>query len=236
MSHLLGKIIRIDVKAQTGDPPDCKGTGSGHYTIPASNPFSNGAGGTCDEIWALGLRNPWRSSFDRLTGDHYIADVGQGDWEEVNLRRVNSAGGQNYGWRCYEGNHPFNTAGCQASSNYTFPIFEYEHTNGNCTVIGGYVYRGKKYPAMIGHYLLTDYCSGIFWDLVCHNNVWQATQHTNMMAVRHYVAFGEDAQGELYVVNMALNKIHRLVENTPAPPEDDEPIYLPIVVGNSTCT
>jgi uncharacterized repeat protein (TIGR01451 family) len=210
---LLGKISRIDVDATSGNPPDCPGIGSGHYTVPGDNPLSDGPGGVCDEIWAAGLRNPWRSSFDRLTGDLYIADVGQNDWEEVDVQPAASTGGENYGWRCYEGDHPYNTAGCGPIGNYTFPVFEYSHADG-CSITGGYVYRGSRYPAMYGRYLLADYCSGNFWDLAPVDGSWQVTMHTNLVAFG-YVAFGEDAQGELYVVNRASGTIYTLVENSP---------------------
>ncbi len=206
---LLGKIVRIDVDAGAGSPPDCQGAGSGQYTIPSTNPFIDGAGNTCDEIWALGLRNPWRSSFDRLTGDLYIADVGQNAWEEINFQPAGSQGGQNYGWRCYEGKHDFNPSGCGPSSAFTFPIFEYSHTDG-CSVTGGYVYRGTQFPALFGHYVLTDFCSGNFWDLTLDGTgTWQVVQHTNLTAFG-YVSFGEDASGELYVVHSDNGTVSRL--------------------------
>jgi glucose/arabinose dehydrogenase len=213
-SRLLGKIIRIDVNLGSGDTPnpDCQGQGTGAYKIPPSNPFI-GAANTCDEIWAIGLRNPWRSSFDRQTGDFYIGDVGQGTWEEVDFQAHDSTGGLNYGWRCYEGNHPFNTSGCQPINNYTFPIFEYNQTGNGCTVIGGYVYRGSSYPAMFGRYLLADYCTGNFWDLERQGNTWQSTKYTHL-ANFGYVAFGEDADGELYVVNLDEDRVYRLIETS----------------------
>jgi glucose/arabinose dehydrogenase len=207
---LLGKISRIDVDSDPGGaPPDCVGQGAGNYTIPPDNPLIDGQGGTCDEIWALGFRNPFRSSFDRLTGDLYIADVGQDLWEEIDVQPKNSSGGENYGWRCYEGNHEFNTLACGPATDYTFPIFEYSHDEG-CSVSGGYVYRGTKYPAMQGHYLLTDYCSGKFRDLI-RNDVgdWIATLHT-LPATSGFASFGEDSEGELYVVNNVTGVIYRV--------------------------
>lgn len=242
MRSLLGKVVRIDVDAQSGTPADCRGEGSGSYTIPATNPFRDGSGGTCDEIWASGLRNPWRSSFDRLTGDLYIGDVGQGNWEEINFQ-PSGASGKNYGWRCYEGNHFYNADGCQERSRYTFPVFEYAQAGTHCSVIAGYVYRGAEYPAMYGHFLLTDYCSGRFWDLECTSNGWQVTQYTHLQAQARYVAFGEDAKGELYVVGMGNNTIYRLVENTavtptstpPTPSEDDKLLYFPLIRKQLTC-
>lgn len=237
-NHLLGKIARIDVNAQNGSPADCKGLGSGNYTVPATNPFVDGAGKNCDEIWSLGLRAPWRFSFDRLTGDLFLGDVGQDAWEEVNFQRRNAAGGQNYGWRCYEGNHPYRTDGCRPRSDYKFPIFEYSSRTGtpNCAIITGYMYRGTQYPAMYGHFFMTDFCSGIIWDLTCTINGWQVAQHTNLQEAGR-VGFGEDAQGELYVISLYENKIYRLVQNTPVaaevreitPSEGDTILYLPII-------
>jgi uncharacterized repeat protein (TIGR01451 family) len=209
---LLGKIVRIDVDAGPGSAPDCAGTGSGNYTVPTGNPLIDGAGGVCDEIWAVGLRNPWRASFDRLTGDLYIGDVGQQDWEEINVQPATSTGGENYGWRCYEGNHPYKTSGCGEIGTYTFPAFEYGHTEG-CSVTGGYVYRGSQYPAMAGRYLLTDYCSGRVWDLARVGSAWQATSHAHLMAFG-YAAFGEDAAGELYLANISNGIVYRVIENT----------------------
>jgi glucose/arabinose dehydrogenase len=155
MTTLLGKVSRIDVGPETsngslrGKPSECAGSGIGNYSIPIDNPFANGSGGPCDEIWALGLRNPWQSSFDRLTGDFFIGDVGQYKWEEIDHQPALSNGGENYGWRCYEGNHPFKTSDCSPPNNYVFPVFEYSHDFGdNCAVVAGYVYRGEKYPEM----------------------------------------------------------------------------------------
>lgn len=210
----LGKILRIDVNTPAGvTPPECNNVGgSNHFTIPASNPFV-GSDGTCDLIWAIGLRNPWRSSFDRLTGDLFLGDVGQGSWEEANHQSADSTGGENYGWRCYEGNHPFNISGCGPMSDYTFPIFEFVST-GNCSVIGGYVYRGTQYPAMYGHYLVTDYCSGNFWDLVVDDTgLFTPTMHTNLTAFG-YVTFGERADCELYLANIINGTVYHIQENT----------------------
>jgi len=209
MTTILGKIIRIDVDARAGSPPDCVGKGTGGYTIPITNPMTDGAGHTCDEIWASGLRNPWRSSFDRLTGDFYLADVGQEKWEEIDLQPSGEPGGENYGWRCYEGTHEYNPDGCELEHDIA-PIFEYGHEGGHCSVIGGYVYRGARYPAMAGRYIFTDYCSGTFWDLVPDDaGEWTATAHANL-AVFGYTSFGEDAAGELYVVNRETGALYQL--------------------------
>jgi glucose/arabinose dehydrogenase len=137
---LLGKMLRIDIDVDDEIP----------YSIPEDNPFAYDDF-TRDEIWALGLRNHWRNSFDRLTGDLWIADVGQSAREEVNFQPVSSSGGENYGWRCYEGNNPFNTAGCGDPDYYTFPVFEYGHQGTGCTgsVTGGFVYRGAMYNSFM---------------------------------------------------------------------------------------
>jgi glucose/arabinose dehydrogenase len=209
---LLGKIARIDVDSDPGgDPPDCKGLGAGGYTVPSTNPFSGGPGDDCDEIWAVGFRNPWRSSFDRLTGDLYIADVGQNSWEEINFQPAGSAGGQNYGWDCYEGNHSFET--CIPQEDYTFPIFEYSHADDECTVIGGYVYRGTAHPVMEGHYIFMDFCTGHFWDAVSNGaEGWRVAKHDYLEEPFSFVSFGEDSDGELYAVSIG-GTIYRVQAN-----------------------
>ncbi len=225
LTGLLGDVSRIDVDSGPGVLPDCVGAGTGDYTIPSDNPHVDGSGGLCDEIWASGVRNPWRSSFDRLTGDFYIADVGQSAWEEVNFQPASSAGGENYGWRCYEGNHTYNTTGCGPMSDYDFPVFEYSHSQG-CSITGGYVYRGSLYPNMYGRYFFTDYCSGNFWDMVTSN--FNVTMHTNLTGFG-YVSFGEATDGELYVANLN-GTIYHLVDATgPITP-------TPSATGTNTAT
>ena len=215
MGLLLGKVSRIDVDMASGSVADCYGVGSGDYTVPSTNSFVDGVGGSCDEIWAVGFRNPWRSSFDRATGDLYVGDVGQGQWEEIDVHPAGSPGGQNYGWPCYEGDHVYNTTGCAPISNYTFPIFEYSHSDG-CAVIGGYVYRGTDYPPMVGRYLLADYCSGNSWDLAHVDGGWQATQHPSLGA-SGTAAFGEDVNGELYVANLGQGVLYQVQETSAVP-------------------
>ena len=195
-TNLLGKILRIDVDT------------SASYKIPVSNPFVGNAG-VNDEIWALGMRNPWRMSFDRMTGDLWIGDVGQGTWEEIDFQPASSAGGENYGWRCYEGNHEFNTTGCDPPENYTFPIYEYRNNrvNNGCSVTGGVVYRGSDYSDMSGWYIYCDYCSGKFWAL-------NASDTTNFeigdFKSNEFVGFGEDDDGELYVAAIQEGVIYRV--------------------------
>ncbi|HUM53162.1 MAG TPA: PQQ-dependent sugar dehydrogenase, partial [Chitinophagales bacterium] len=148
----LGKLLRIDVN-----------NFSGTYSVPASNPFV-GQSNVKQEIWAYGLRNPWRFSFDRLTHDMWMGDVGQSAREEINFQASTSIGGENYGWRCYEGNNTFNTAGCTGAANYKFPVYDYDRTaSGGIAVTGGFVYRGAKYPDLYGYYICADYGSGNFW-------------------------------------------------------------------------
>ncbi len=204
----LGKILRIDVNEGTGAAPDYSG-GQG-YTIPLSNPLSDGAGGNLDEIWASGLRNPWRFSFDRQTGAMWIGDVGQGAWEEINLEPAGSLGGLNYGWRCYEGNHPYNTTGCEAESAYTFPIFEYNHSTG-CSVNGGFVYRGADFPDLQGRYFYTDFCSTSLWALQLNGTVWENELVLNYASGNNMTTMGEDFRGELYLGSLQ-GRVFRMMD------------------------
>lgn len=205
---LLGKMLRIDV--DNGDP----------YSIPEDNPFADDDF-TLDEIWAIGLRNPWRFSFDRLTGGMWIADVGQNRWEEVNYQAPGSGGGQNYGWRCYEGPDAFNLGGCLPQSEYTFPVQSYSNTSSvGCSITGGFVYRGSQYPDMYSYYIYADYCSGRFWALAPDGQGgWENTEVANLDNIE-FVTFGEDSQGELYVAAIGDGIIYRLTApcNSPAAP------------------
>lgn len=175
-SSLLGKILRIDVN--NGDP----------YAIPSDNPFGN-------EVWAYGLRNPWRMAFDRVTGDLWIGDVGQGDWEEIDHLPAGSPGGANFGWSLMEGSYGYDTAVPQPG--LLLPAAEYNHDFG-CSVTGGYVYRGAM-PEWNGVYLYGDYCSGIVWGLVLVNGQWQS--QILFEAGLRITSFGEDEAGELYLVS-----------------------------------
>ena len=184
---LLGKLLRIDVDRQSGTLP---------YAIPLSNPFAGFVDGR-DEIFAYGLRNPWRFAFDRQTNQLWIADVGQGDREEVNTPIQH---GGNYGWRVYEGSACTNTdrALCTAS-NFLFPVFEYGHTNGRCSITGGYVYRGSLSSLPAGHYVYGDFCSG---EIFTWNGTAQQVVIDTSLSIS---SFGEDDAGEIYVV--ALNGV-----------------------------
>lgn len=179
INSLLGKMLRIDVSGAT-------------YTSPSDNPFVGTAG--ADEIWSYGLRNAWRFSFDRETGDVWIADVGQNAIEEIN-HEPSTTEGLNYGWRCYEGNNVYNGAGCAAPETMTFPVATYNHSGGKCSVTGGYVYRGTMYPNLTGKYFFADYCSGeIGWIDADHNLEFLTDTNYSVPA------FGEDMSGQLYVI------------------------------------
>jgi glucose/arabinose dehydrogenase len=182
---LLGKLLRIDVN-QTGQP----------YAIPADNPKLGNA--SRPEVWAYGLRNPWRFSFDRQTGDLYIADVGQNQYEEIDFHPAGTPGGQNYGWNLREGFESYSNGADSAS--FTAPIHEYSHADG-CSVTGGYVYRGQLLPQLNGAYLYSDYCSGHIWALQrAADGTWQNT--LLLESGTNVSSFGEDAAGELYVIGL----------------------------------
>jgi glucose/arabinose dehydrogenase len=172
---LLGSILRIDVN--NGDP----------YAIPADNPFGN-------EVWAYGLRNPWRMSFDRVTGDLWIGDVGQGQWEEIDFLPAGSPGGANFGWSIMEGGHGYDGL---LQDGMFLPAAEYNHDFG-CSVTGGYVYRGLM-PEWNGIYLYGDYCSGIIWGLILSDGQWQSQVLFETGVT--ITSFGEDEAGELYLAS-----------------------------------
>lgn len=200
INELLGKMLRIDVNSATP------------YGIPPTNPYVGIAG--ADEIWAIGLRNPWKFSFDRQTGDLWIADVGQNQYEEVN-RATASESGLNYGWRCYEGNTAYNTAGCAAQSTMKSPLFTTNHTNGFCSITGGYVYRGTQYPNFQGKYFFSDYCKAQIGSSDGLGNVsFSATFSGN-----NFVSFGEDTNGELYVASIN-GTIYKLIDSSLNVPEN----------------
>jgi len=205
-NNLLGKLLRIDV--EHGDP-------SQPYRIPPDNPFVNTAGYR-PEIWAVGLRNPWRFSFDRATGDLYIADVGQGQYEEINRQLATSAGGENYGWRCKEGPADFNMGDACATQELTDPVYAYTHSVGGCSVTGGYVYRGAEFSRMQGVYFYGDYCSGKLWGLHLDSGVWRNELLLETGYFGGLASFGEDEAGNLYVANLSEGVVAKLVDQAPA--------------------
>ena len=195
LNTLLGKILRIDVDQGQS------------YAIPADNPFANGGGKP--EIWAYGLRNPWRFSFDRLTGDLYIGDVGQDLWEEIDFLPAGSPGGANFGWSYFEGLHPYGERKPPSGLVVVNPIAEYNHDLG-CSVTGGFVYRGQALPEWQGIYLYGDYCSGRVWGL--HRTTqgeWQTSQLFDNLGP--ITSFGEDEAGEVYLA-VHFGNIYRLVK------------------------
>jgi len=201
---LLGKMLRIDVES-----------GAVPYAVPPSNPFV-GSAGFRGEIWALGLRNPWRFSFDRATGDLFLGDVGQSSFEEIDFQPAGSPGGENYGWNVLEGNHCFLGAGCDATG-MTPPVAEYDHSLG-CSVTGGAVYRGSAHPAFAGIYFYGDYCSGRIFGLVREGSAWRS--EPLLTAPISISSFGEDDSGDLYVIDYGGGAVYRVVpgNNAPAAP------------------
>lgn len=197
----LGKMLRIDV-----DNPG----GALSYGIPADNPYGAGVAGN-DEIWAIGLRNPWKFSFDRANGDLWIADVGQGAVEEIN-HVSSTAAGLNYGWKCYEGNNVY-TPGCPVpTTTYTFPAGSYTHSGGACSITGGYVYTGTQYPNMQGKYFFADYCLNRIGMLNTTTNA--ITYSANFAGTSGYTTFGQDSNGELYLAAADQGKIYRITDTS----------------------
>lgn len=204
LSSLLGKLLRLDVSGAT-------------YAVPADNPFVGGS--PRGEIWALGLRNPWVFSFDRTTGDLWIADVGQGELEEIDFAPADDPGGRNYGWRLMEGTACFNpTSGCEPDT-LVLPVHEYGHGGSpfRCSVSGGYVYRGTDVPQLAGRYLFADYCSGQIWALTPApaGSPPAVAEVTGLLQPpggwQAIAGFGQDAAGELYVLDIGAGVVARIV-------------------------
>ena len=196
---LLGKLLRLNVDGASG------------YTIPANNPFATDTS-AAPEIWAGGLRNPWRFSFDRTNGNLYIADVGQGVWEEVNVEQAGGAGGVNYGWNVMEGMHCYNNLPCNMVP-YTKPVIEYDHNFG-CSITGGYVYRGSRVPFMSGHYLYADFCSHFVKSFPFAGGPTQTIYDWTTLLDPHaqISSFAQDARGELYIITLA-GSLYRIEPN-----------------------
>src|SRR3954467_13776367 len=190
-NELLGKLLRIDVSQ-----------GASAYSVPPSNPFV-GQSGSRAEVWSLGLRNPWRFSFDRQTGDLYIADVGQGNFEEVDVATAASGAGRrvNYGWNVMEGNHCYPEGTACNTAGLTTPQLEYNHAGGACSITGGYVYRGSAMPALQGTYFYGDFCSEFVRSFRLANGMANELQDwTALRPGGSITSFGEDASGELYLM------------------------------------
>lgn len=184
---LLGKILRINV--------DGKGDGAfDRYDIPSNNPYAGPTAGL-GEIWARGVRNPWRMSFDRATGDLFISDVGQNQREEVNRQLSGKGGGQNYGWNIMEGSTCYRPSKCPLAGD-TLPVAQYSHARGDCSITGGYVYRGSAYPAMVGQYIFGDFCTGRIWSMPSRGSGITERADTQ----QNPTSFGESESGELYMV------------------------------------
>lgn len=195
-STLLGSLLRIDVDG--GDP----------YAIPPDNPFV-GQTGVRGEIWAYGLRNPWRYSFDPEENRLYIADVGQGEWEEVHIE-PSGVGGQNYGWKIMEGRHCFSPSSNCNQEGLTLPPYEYSHSEG-CSITGGYVYRGSRIPEIEGHYFFSDYCNGWLRSFRYQNGQVTDTHQWNTPNVGNILSFGEDSARNLYLLS-ASGRVYRLAK------------------------
>ncbi len=200
LSLLQGKMLRIDVDQNVGVPP--------FHGIPMDNPFF-GAGDPPDEVWAIGFRNPWRFSFDRLNGDLFISDVGQFQREEVSFQPTASTGGENYGWKVMEGTFCFDPdpldpdcpAGTQSCSDASFtpPIIEYDHSVGDCSITGGYVYRGSRISGFQGYYVYGDWCTGKLWAASEDAGVW--TSELLQISLPAITSYGEGVDGEIYLTN-----------------------------------
>jgi glucose/arabinose dehydrogenase len=194
LQTMLGKILRISPRPAGGAP----------YTVPDGNPFS---GGAVPEIWDYGLRNPWRFSFDRQTGDLWIGDVGQNAWEEVDFAPAGSTSGLNFGWNLFEGTHVFE--GGPGSPQTGPPVYEYPHDGTTCVVTGGYVYRGQDIPALEGAYVFGDFCLGKLEALRLRDHAEPRVVELGPV-VENLSSFGEDANGELYAMSLS-GPVYRIV-------------------------
>jgi len=198
----LAKILRIDVDSASP------------FAIPPDNPFVGREGD--DEIWAYGLRNPWRCAFDAATGDLYIADVGQAKWEEVDVQLATSAGGENYGWRRMEGNHCFNPPTACRTPSMTLPIYEYDHAGGRQSITGGEVYRGCAIPEMSGQYFFADWGSNQIWSFKGPRGVGLKERTVELtppdgLSIQTIASFGLDSYGEIYLCDFAGGEIFKVV-------------------------
>ncbi|MGL4610833.1 MAG: PQQ-dependent sugar dehydrogenase [Trueperaceae bacterium] len=202
LTKLLGKLLRLDVNDVNADT----------YTVPADNPWTVESG-AATEIWAYGLRNPWKFSFDRATGDLYIGDVGQNLYEEINFQPASSKGGENYGWNAMEGLHCFTETSDCDPSQFVLPILEYAHGEDGVSVTGGIVYRGQQLPDLQGLYFYADFASGKVWTARNTEGIWSAElfEQTEFAIA----SFGEDEAGEMYLVDFGGGALYRLTSLQP---------------------
>ncbi|MBC7448983.1 MAG: PQQ-dependent sugar dehydrogenase [Hymenobacteraceae bacterium] len=207
LASAFGKVLRFDVNGGTA--------GGLPYGIPPTNPLVN-TPGALPEIWLWGVRNPWRNSFDRANGDFWVADVGQSQWEEIDVMVDSVGANHNFGWRCYEGTHVAVGSGCQPASTYHAPVFEYPHDNatGGFSVTGGFVYRGQQSPALTGKYVCTDFVSGNFWTISRQGRIYTTALNTSLNRV-HITCFGEDSAGEMYCAELQTGRLSRLTATGP---------------------
>jgi hypothetical protein len=214
LDTLLGKILRIDVDGQLSSSDNACGldTTENIYAIPNNNPFANDttADNTCDEIWATGLRNPWRWSFDKLTGDLIIGDVGQNLVEEIDFQLTTSSGGENYGWNCREGNTATSGITCNNPPVFVEPVLVKDHNGGRCSITGGYRYRGSI-TAIQSKYIYGDFCSGQIW-FADPDNAWSENEWLHGTSNLSLSSFGEDEQGNVYVSALGGN-FYKIVLN-----------------------
>lgn len=199
MTSFLGKMLRIDVSNPTIP-----------YTVPPDNPFV-GISGILPEIWAWGLRNAWKFDFDPMNGNLWIADVGQDEREEINLQIAGDSGGQNYGWRCYEGSLPYNATNCSMDnlSAFTFPVYEYDHSMG-CSITGGKVYRGAQFHDFYGKYIYADFCTGKIGLLSPDNNGGYTNEWITLQSYHQIVTLGQDQYGEFYLADYLTGDVYKL--------------------------
>jgi hypothetical protein len=215
---MLGKILRIDV--------DLSSTGK-NYAIPPTNPFVSSTD-ALPEIWAYGLRNPWKISFDKDNGDLFIADVGQNMYEEINYQPFDSVGGENYGWRLKEGFHCYEPpTDCVTIATLIPPILEYEHVDGACSVTGGYIYRGKN-KKLNGSYYYGDYCNGNIWAATMDKNGAWTTDIVKTWTNNYISSFGEDVLGNNYVVSIISGEVYKIL-----PCKDNKKFYF--MLEKRTC-
>jgi glucose/arabinose dehydrogenase len=208
-NSLLGKLLRLDINS------------TGPYNIPPGNPFVGVDG--ADEVWAYGLRNAWKFNFDTTSGNVMIADVGQGQIEEINRMPLTQAG-INYGWRCYEGNNTYNTSGCAAQATMTFPIAAYNHSGGKCSITGGYIYRGTQFPVLQGRYIFADYCSTQIGSL----NPDDSITWTSAFSGNNFSTFGVNNLNELFVASVNNGKVFKVTTTTLGTQENDLSVQIKV--------